>query len=180
MPCRERQPVQILYRVSFFIRYYLDYAGLKIPSTAKKTLFSPSPSRPAGIPGKILCLWGFGPKVHISGTLMTICTQKTKVKLECSAGQKGRLIFHIYSPFQFSDFYWYGTYEQRLDILINNQFLRSEILQDGFNRLVLNLDHPLFRNGSNIISLVAKYHLPFEFAPLWKTSYLLEKAEFQY
>lgn len=165
---------------SFFIQYYLDYVGMKIPATAKIKLFSPSQPRPSGIPGKILCLWGFGPKVRIFGKPMTICTQKTKYKLECSAGQKGRLIFHIYSPFQFSDSYWYGTYEQRLDILINNQFLRSEYLRDGFNRLALNLDHPLFRKGLNIISFVAKYHLPFEFAPLWKTSYLLEKTELEY
>jgi hypothetical protein len=164
-------------KASIFIQYHLNYAGMQIPFSRKKYAYSAIWPRPATSPSQLIRLAGFGPEVNLTGKQMTIGTRKTKFKIEGPVRQKSRLIFQIFSPFQFSHPYWYGAYEQRLDILVNNQFLRSEYLQDGFNRIVLDLDHPLFRNGSNIILFVAKYQLPFEFAPLWKTSYLLEKTE---
>jgi hypothetical protein len=164
---------------SFVIRHGLDYVGMRIPATQKENFYSPLRPGRAASPGQVIHLAGFGPQVNMAGRPLIVATRKTEYKFERPAGQKGRLIWRIYSPFRFSDSTWYGTYEQRLDILVNNQFLKSEILQDGSNLLVLNIDHPLFQDGPNIITLVAKYQLPFGFAPLWKTSYLLEGAEFE-
>lgn len=164
---------------SFKIRYYLEYIGLRIPATIKEAEFSPARPKIAPSPGAIVCLSGFGPEIDVSGKTMKICTKKTKFKIDFAPGKTSRLVLDVFSPFEFSNPYWYGDYVQQVEIYVNNRFMRTESLRDGLNRLELRLDHPLFRRGVNIISLYAKYHLPFEFAPLWKTSFLLQRTEFE-
>jgi len=53
----------------------------------------------------------------------------------------------------------------------------EERIEDGKNVIEFEIKAPHFKNRSNIITLKFKYHLPFEFAPLWKTSALLGRIE---
>jgi hypothetical protein len=86
------------------------------------------------------------------------------------------LVFNLFSPFNFSDPDWYGDYFQGVEILVNGKAVKRRELGDGRN--TVRIEENLLVLGANLITLNFDYHLPFDFAPLWKTSALLEGIEF--
>jgi hypothetical protein len=161
---------------AFKIRYFLDYAGLRIPPTVRESGYGPVRRGGEETTGRIVGLSGFGPQVRVTGRMMELCGKKTTFRVDPISGPDRRLVFEIYSPFDFSAPYWYGRYAQEIEIQVNGLPLRSVSLRPGLNRIEIRPDPELFRSGSNRLSFFAKYHLPFEFAPLWKTSFLLAGA----
>jgi hypothetical protein len=160
----------------FKIRTFLDYAGLRIPSTVLETAYVPVRRGREEMAGRIVVLSGLGPQVRMSGRRMEICGKRTTFRIDPIPGQDRRLVFDLYSPFDFSDPYWYGHYTQEIEIHVNGRPLKSVSLRPGLNRIEIRPEPGLFRSGSNTLSFFARYHLSFEFAPLWKTAFLLAGA----
>jgi len=163
--------------VSFPVRYFLDYQGIKIPSTIDETTFT----LPAGTaPPKsedVVLLGGFGPVVKVEETMMRICQKEVKFRWISRPGGRNRLRLNLYSPFGFSQIYWYGDYAQEVEILGERRLLKTVPLQDGKNAVELDLDGLAPPGHEVVVALKFKYHLPFDFAPLWRTAALLQKIE---
>lgn len=164
---------------SFIIQYYLDYMGMRIPTTLHEIFYSPSSDEFGISKKKIIYLSGIGPFVNIAGKRMRVCTKEVRMKIIKDSRKKSKLVFTLYSPFQFSHPYWYGDYSQQVQVNVNKRLLNFYTLKDGENTIEIDMGHSNFNDGANFVTLISKYHLPFEFAPLWKTSILLNKVEFK-
>ena len=165
---------------SFKIRYYLEYERLKINSTIRELSYSPSDDELEGRRANIVYLSGVRPAVDIQGTRMRICEKVAKIEVNnILKGRAYKIQLYLYSPFEFFHPYWYGDNYQTVRIEINGSHLADKILQDGYNVVEIdgNSKSWLPEKGSIIITLRFKYHLLFSFAPLWRTSALLEKVE---
>jgi len=66
-------------------------------------------------------------------------------------------------------------------IEINGSYLADKILKDGNNVVEIgeNSKNSPLKKGTNTITLRFKYQLLFNFAPLWRTSALLEKVKIE-
>jgi len=162
---------------SFKIEYYLDYMGHRIPSTLKEVSFSPSARHLRKRKKEIVYLSGFGPKVTVSDKQMRICAKEVKFEINKKLKQESRVRLHLDSPFQFYHPYWYGEYFQAVKIYVNDVYLREKRLDDGENVIEFVMRGTQFRKRANVCTLKFRYHLPFEFTPLWKTAALLDKIE---
>jgi len=164
-------------RKSFLLRYYLDYMGTQIPATIQRLSCLPLPEVLDERRPRIVYLSGFGPLMEVSDEKQRICEKKVAFEINQILGKTHRISVHLFSPFEFSHPWWYGVYSQRVKIYLNDQYLMEERIEDGKNVIEFEIKAPHFKNRSNIITLKFKYHLPFEFAPLWKTSALLGRIE---
>lgn len=167
---------------SIKIKYYVDYQRLKIGSTVKALDYSIAEDERVERGTDLVFLSGFPPpQVRIRDKKMRICEKVAQFEINESAGKDFRRIrLYFYSPFEFSHPYWYGNYDQKVRIEINGTFYAENILKEGDNVIEILEDRPsvLAKNGPNIITLRFEYQFPFNFAPVWKTSALLEKIEF--
>ncbi len=167
---------------SFKIRYYLEYARLKIDSTIREFSYSPSDDELEGRRANIIYLSGVRPAVDMQGTRMRVCEKVTKIEVNnIYKGRAHKIQLYLYSPFEFFHPYWYGDNYQTVRIEINGSHLADKILKDGYNVIEIdgNSKNWLPENGAITITLNFKYQLPFNFAPLWMTAVLLEKAKIE-
>ena len=164
-------------RKSFMLRYFLDYKGTKIPSTLQEISCLPSTEKFEERDQKIVYLSGYGPMVKVYGKKLRVCEKEAKFEINRIIKNNSKIRLHLYSPFQFSHPFWYGEYVQEVRIEVNNLFLTERRLSEGKNIIDIEMKDSLLKNRGNIITLKFKYHLPFRFARLWKTSALLDRIE---
>jgi len=162
---------------AFKIKYYLDYKGLNIPSTMQELLYSTQEKDREVKRSRIMYLSGVGSIVTFQGKKTRICQKEVKIEINRISRKKSKLRLYLYSPFRFSDPNWFGTYSQQVKVWINDRFLMEEELSEGENVLDLDIRRFPLSGEGDILTLKFKYHLPFDFAPLWKTAALLENIE---
>jgi hypothetical protein len=161
---------------AFKISYYVDYLDFKIRSSTQETEYSP-PEEELEKKGKIVYLSGFGPGTQFFGKKMKVCEKEIVIEIFNLRKKKIKVSFYLFSPFQFYSTYWYGNYFQEVQISLNGHPLKEVTLQDEDNIIELELARPFLKKRNITLALNFKYHLPFAFSPLWKTSALLEKIE---
>jgi len=176
---REKVKLRIPFppKKSFKIRYYLDYKGLTIPSTLREIIYSPSNQDLSARRTGIMYLTGFSPVWKIFGKGRRICEKEVNFEINKLLNKNSKVRLHLFSPFSFSDPFWYGNYFQEIRIEINGDYLTERRLDEGENIIEFDLKDAKLHKVRNFINLKFKYHLPFEFNRLWKTSALLEKIE---
>jgi len=162
---------------SFPIRYYLDYQGIKIPSTLREMSYTPPTGESGRSREEAVFLYGFGPVVRIDDTRMRLCEKEIRFQWNRRIGRGEKLRFRLYSPFEFSHTHWYGDYFQEVEALVNGRRAIAAKLLDGENIIRLGSDDVPWNERNNVITLRFKYHLPFSFAPFWKTAALLGKID---
>lgn len=166
---------------SFKIIYYVEYERLKIKSTVRELSHYPSDDE-LKERRKIVYLAGFRPAVDIQGKKMRVCEKVVKIEINNIFRRRiHKIQLYLYSPFEFSHPYWYGDNYQTVRIEINGSYLADKILKDGNNVVEIdgNSKNSLLKKETNTITLRFKYQLFFDFAPLWKTSALLEKVKIE-
>lgn len=176
---REKVKLRIPFppKKSFKIRYYLDCKGLTIPSTLREIIYSPSDQDLSARQKGIMYLTGFSPVWKIFGKRRRICEKEVNFEINKLLNKNSKVRLYLFSPFSFSDPFWYGNFFQEIRIEINGDYLKERRLDEGENIIEFDLKDAKLHKVRNFIKLKFKYHLPFEFNPLWKTSALLEKIE---
>jgi hypothetical protein len=162
---------------SFKIRYYLDYCGLNIPSSEKELAYYPSDQDIHVNRTGTLFLSGVGPWRRVDGKHRRICDKEVHLEINDSLSNNSKINLYLYSPFSFSDPFWYGDYSQSVRIEMNGDYLIERQLKDGENIIEIDLNEAKIQESRNAIKLKFKYHMSFKFNPLWKTAALLEKIE---
>lgn len=122
-------------------------------------------------------LTGFSPVWKIFGRGRRICEKEANFEINKSLNKNSKVRLYLFSPFSFSDPFWYGNYFQEIRVEINGDYLTERRLDEGENIIEFDLKNAKLRKIHNFIKLKFKYHLPFQFNRLWKTSALLEKIE---
>ena len=125
----------------------------------------------------IVYLSGFGPRKILFGKQRTICEKEIVFRVNRKLHEKETIWIHLFSPFEFKKWYWYGDYSQKVQVLQNGEFLTEIELQDGENAINLDLRRYPLKNSNRIMNLKFKYISPFEFARTWKVSVLLDGIE---
>lgn len=162
---------------SFKIRYYLDYMGLKIPSTVRETVYSPPDQDLKARRKQIVYLSGFSHLRKIFGKRRRICEKEVDFEINRLLSNDSRVRLYLFSPFSFNHPFWYGDYFQEVRIEINGHHLTERRLKDGENVIEFGLEVARLQEDRNFIKLRFKYHLPFKFDRLWKTAALLNRIE---
>jgi len=162
---------------SFKIKYYLDYMGLKIPSSLHEVFYSTLAEEFEKRNEEIVYLSGFGPTIKFFGRKMRVCEKEVKFEVNKIMEKKAKVRLLLYSPFDFSNLSWYGEYFQQVYVGVNHHNLIEAKLRDGKNVIEFEMSSSYLKDRDNIITLKFRYHLPFEFVPFWKTAALLEKIE---
>jgi len=160
------------------IRFGLDFQGIQLPATWKEVTFDLSAPRPQGERPNVLELSGFGPLVEIAGKKRRICEKEVRIMLSPRVMRGGRLRVRLYSPFMFSHPHWYGEYTQEVEAEVDGIPVLMKRLVGGENVVIIKDIQNAQAEQPGILTLRFKYHLPFDFAPLWKTSVLLSGLDF--
>ena len=163
---------------SFIVSYYIDYAGFKISASAKQVTYTP----PQGVfkrKESVTYLLGFGPETQFFGKRMKPCEKEAKLEIQNLPKEKLLLTFSLYSPFKFSQIYWYGQYTQEVQISISGGPSTAKVLKYGNNVVVLPVDGKSLKSKNELITLCFKYHFPFTFDADRKTSALLDNLKIE-
>ncbi|MCJ7581815.1 MAG: glycosyltransferase family 39 protein [Candidatus Aminicenantes bacterium] len=164
---------------NFTIQFGLDFEGIQLPATWKEVTFDLQALTPLGERPNVLELSGFGPLVEIAGGIRRICEKEVRIMLSPRVRRAGRLLVRLYSPFEFSHSRWHGEYTQEVEAEVDGIPVHREQLAEGENVVIINNIQNAQAEQSGILTLRFKYHLPFDFAPLWKTSALFGGLDFE-
>lgn len=164
---------------SFPIRFGLDFQGTQLPATWKEVTFELSSPRPQDERPDIQELSGFGPLVEIAGKKRRICEKEVRIMLSPRAMKAGQLQVQLYSPYMFSHPHWYGKYAQEVEAEVDGIPVLVERLAEGENVVIIKNIQNAQAEQPGILTLKFKYHLSFDFAPLWKTAALLSGLDFE-
>ncbi|MFC2170044.1 hypothetical protein ACFLRM_05735 [Acidobacteriota bacterium] len=164
---------------AFGLISYLDFRGLKIPSTIQTI--------PVSLPSKeleqrkpnVVFLSGLGPEIEVKNEKLKVCEKEARLEINSKLEGKSKIRLHVFSPMEFSHPYWYGDYFQEVEISINDRLHSNWRLQYEKNVIDLEIESFDLKERSNILALKFKYHLFFSFAPGWKTAVLLGKVELE-
>jgi len=157
------------------IMTWLDFEGLPIPSTRRRFTLSVSPGSPGRRP---VPLQGFGTNIDWGGERARVMKKSAFIRIgRLASGSRVRI--DLISPFDFSDPYWYGNYEQAVSISLDGKNILDQTLKSGLQRIEFEAPDSEEKNRPRILRLDFKYHLPFDFAPLWKTAALLESIQIE-
>ncbi|MFC2156896.1 ArnT family glycosyltransferase [Acidobacteriota bacterium] len=162
---------------TFRIKYSLDYRGTPVPDSEQFIDYSPARAELENRRNRVVYLSGFSPPRQIYDLNQRICEKEARIELNSYRKTPVKLRLHLHSPFEFFHPYWYGKYSQQVEILLNDKIFSTAKLMDGKNEISLEIPVDRLKNGTGILTLRFKYHLPFEFDPSWKTAALLEKIE---
>jgi hypothetical protein len=113
---------------------------------------------------------------------MRVCEKVVKIEINNIFRRRVHKIqLYLYSPFEFFHPYWYGDNFQKVRIEINGSYFADKILKYGNNVVEIdgNSKNSFLKRETNTITLRFKYQLLFNFAPLWRTSALLEKVKIE-
>ncbi len=167
------------HQASFPLEFYLSYKGINLPHTQRNAICTPPEGKFQERKSRIFFLSRIEPKIEIEGRKMMACDKDMKIEVNGPLDNTTKVRLYLYSPFEFSDFVWYGDYFQELEIFLNDTPLQKSTLNDGYNIIQISLKDQLAKETSNIISLHFKYHLFFNFAPFHRIAALLEKVELE-
>ena len=159
------------------VRYYLNYQGVRIPSSAREFVFSPSAEAEAERRDSVVYLLGLGPDISYDGRNRTFCQKEVRFEINPAASDMLRLRLHLYAPFGFSRIRWYGRYVQSVRAEVNNVFLAENDLQDGANIISLSVPKHCLKARDNVMSLKFRYRQWLPGAPFDITAALLDKIE---
>jgi hypothetical protein len=161
---------------SFPLKYYLDYQALRIPSSVREISCSPSGQEEGPRQEPVVFLRGVSQKVRLFGRDVRFCEKEVRFEVHAAPGQKATVRLSLYSPFDFSNLYWYGNYTQYVRIILDNGRVLERPLGDGANIVTFDLDPRGLGQGPTTVELQFRYQLLFDFANLRKTAVLLEDA----
>lgn len=161
------------------IRYFLDYKGLVIPSTSQELTYSIAPEQLEEKRPRIVFLSGIGPFVNTAEGKKRILEKVVKLEINATLNSESRVYLNLHSPFEFSDPNWFGDYHQSMAVEVSDVQIGEFKLAEGVNTLALDLQNVSLNPRNNILTMRFKYHLPFAFAPFWKTSALLESVKIE-
>jgi hypothetical protein len=162
---------------SFTVSYHLDYAGVRIPSSAREFSYSPSPEAKAERRDSAVHLHGLGPEILYDGQNRTLCQKEARFEINPPAADGLQLRLHLYSPFRFSRVRWYGRYVQSVRIEVNDVFLAERDLKDEASVVSLSIPKDLLRAKDNVVNLKFRYQQWFPGVPVGMTAAFLDKAE---
>lgn len=162
---------------SFTIRYYLDYCGLIIPSSEKETVYCPSDQDLGAARKRILLLSGIGPWKRMHGKERRTSDKEVTFEINKSLRRNSKICLYLYSPFFFSNPFWYDGYSQSVRIEMNGNYLTERQLKDGENIVEVDLSKAEVKEDRNFVKLMFKYHMSFKSISMRKTAAMLEKIE---
>jgi hypothetical protein len=163
----------------FALRYGVDYSGILIPATVREISLPGKPVDSLEKSSGLVYLSGSGPFIELEERTVRICEKHFTFKLATENQGKTPIRIYLFSPFQFPQSIWYGSYAQSVKIKLNGQDIGEKTLQYGENRISIEASNSYLKKGENVVSLDFKYQKPFSFAPLWETATLLERIEFE-
>jgi len=161
---------------SFKIKSFFEYRGLRIPSTEQEMIYSAGDTE-VKRREDIVNLSGFGPLIEYEGRRLRICEKDVQFEINTDLETHSRIELYLFSPFQFDHPYWYGEYFQSVRVSINGVLLKEYRMEDGDNRIDIELRDIPLGGDLNILSLNFQYHLPFEFFLRGNTAALLDRIE---
>ena len=164
-------------RPSFSVRYYLDYKALRIPSTVREFPYSSQGREPDRSPEAFVYLRGISPVIHFSDKDLRYCEKESVLEVSPPPGKKARLRIILNSPFNFSDPNWHGNYNQQLRISLNGEQVSDMKLQDGINKIDLNLAAASGKQRPVLVTMSFRYHSFFDPISLRTFSATLEGLE---
>jgi len=162
---------------SITVSYYLDYVGIRIPSSARELLYLPPSGVEAGRPDSVVPLLGLGPDVSYDNRNRTICRKEVRLEINPPSAHSATLRLHLYSPFGFSQMYWYGKFAQSVRIEVNDVSLEERELKDGASVISLSVPRDLLRARDNVVSLKFRHQQWLSGLPPGMTAAFLDKIE---
>jgi hypothetical protein len=158
------------------LRCSLDYQGLRIPSSVSEIPLEAGPNDPSSRDGEIDFLRGIGPAITEEGHELRFCEREVALQVWPSQSGKTRLRLFLDSPFNFSDYLWYGAYAQKVVFRSNGETIAEKRLQDGLNVIDLDLA-PYLGQRPLTITFSFSWRLWFKFAGPLRLAAVLHGAE---
>ena len=160
------------------LRYYVDYQGLVLDSTARESESELPPPPAAAWRGDIEYLSGFGPREHVSGNDWQALDRDVRFRLNRRLGPSEKITFRLFSPFLFEDIWWHGDFVQSVEILVDGRPFARKALRDGMNSIELAGFRPLRADGSALVEMKFRYRQVVSITyDHWKTAAYLESLK---
>jgi hypothetical protein len=164
-------------KTSFLIRFYVQYLGVKIPSSAQEFPYSLPENKIHERDDTLVFLRGLGPEVKYRGKNRKVCEKKVSFELNKLSKDNLEMRLYLDTLFQFWSWRWYGKFSQLVSIEVNKSFFEEKELKDGANIIRLLIPQQGLKRNGNIITLKFRYHFWFYSYPLWEVAAFLTKIE---
>ncbi len=157
------------------IKYGLTYARYRIERSGHEIEYTVPPSEVAVHRQPVECLFGIGPEKQTNRRRLWVCQKEAQFEVNAPLDKGRRLAIDLYSPFEFKAPWWYGDYRQEVSIFVNSRLLGAKALDDGKNRILINLEPPIFEGRHDIVRLEFRYAMSVSLNDNWKTAAYLER-----
>jgi hypothetical protein len=164
---------------SFKVNYGLIYMGIKLPASIKSIVYSPKPSESLQSKKKIVFLSGVGLEVRAFEKKLRLCEKSVRLQINQAPQASNKIHISLFSPFNFSDPFWYGRYSQKVRVEIDSEFVIEQSLLFGENLLEIDLSRFRPNKRSHIIELTFKFHAPSYNNRLWCTAAYLDYVKLE-
>jgi len=164
---------------SFKVNYGLTYKGIKLPASIKSIVYCPKPSESFQAKKKIVFLSGVGPEVQAFEKELRLCEKNIRLQINQVPRTVNKIHISLFSPFNFSNPFWYGRYNQNVRVEIDSEFAIEQNLLFGENALEIDLSPFRPNKRSHIIELKFKFHTPFDKHRLWCTAAYLDYVKLE-
>ncbi|MBN2408351.1 MAG: hypothetical protein JXE07_01330 [Candidatus Aminicenantes bacterium] len=161
---------------SFGIRHYVDYIGVKIPSSEREEWVSLPGDAARERTDPVVYLQGIRPETPPGKEPRMICERASSFEFR-SAAPIQRLRLALDSPFEFRSWRWYGKYAQTVHIEVNGRAVAERRLKDGRNIVDVPVPSDILKPGANIVNMKFRYERWFPPWPLWPFAAFLNKVE---
>lgn len=167
-------------RRKFPVSFHLNYKGLKMAHTETHILYQGEREEtgPEKRNKKMVCRSGFGSPVFLNGQRMRVCFKDANIEIRQRKEGAEKIQIQLHSPFDFNDPAWYGEFYQDIEIHLDGELIRADVLNPGENTVTVSLPGKNKKEGFFVLTLRFKYHSFFDFAPYGKTAALLGEVDF--
>lgn len=163
--------------LSFKINYGLLYNGIKLPETIKSTVYRLKRGESGTVNKKIVYLSGLGMKIQAFDKELNLCEKNLRLQINKIPQAKNKIQISLFSPFDFSNPFWYGRYCQNVRVEMDSEFVTRQDLAFGEN--ILEIDFSAFRpkKQSYILELEFELQAPFHHHRPWCAAAYLDEVK---
>ena len=162
---------------SFIIRYYIECAGVKVPSSEREVDYFLPDGAERERSEPVVYLRGIRPRAQARKGGRMICEKEAWFEVNRIPPTASRLRLYLDSNFLFRSWQWYGKYAQEVDIAVNNIPVGGRVLEEGRNVVDIPVAKEILRPGANLVKLKFRYDLWISSQLYGRTAALLEKVE---
>jgi len=158
---------------------FTDFVGIPLGGTARVLDLEQIPFVSSAKLLDVVPVSGLTSPLLIHDRNGRLCSREAEFQIPAGTGAPSGIRLGLFSPFTFRDAFWYGRYEQVVEVFVAGRSQGRFRLEDGENDILIPFKDVSSSNGRIPLRLMFRYQMVFDYESLGflKASALLLDAE---